>query len=136
MAKLRSSTRRRARAPSFRWGPAEPAEGRRGRPGSETGRAAGGRVLLKAAQAEPAAMVETLRHILAHLAPAAAACAAPTAAKAGTAEDEAAVRAVLQDYMDGTYEGDVEKLKACFHPAVNPPPPPPPLPLCLPQTLP
>ena len=80
-------------------------------------------------------MAETLRHILAHLAPAAA-CAAPTAAKAGTAEDEAAVRAVLQDYMDGTYEGDVEKLKACFHPAVNPPPPPPPLPLCLPQTLP
>ena len=80
-------------------------------------------------------MVETLRHTLAHLAPAAA-WAAPTAAKAGTAEDEAAVRAVLQDYMDGTYEGDVDKLKACFHPAVNPPPPPPPLPLCLPQTLP
>jgi len=77
-------------------------------------------VPLKAAQAEPAAMAETLRHTLAHLAPAAAS-AAPTAAKAGTAEDEAAVRAVLQDYMDGTYEGDVDKLKACFHPAVNPP---------------
>jgi glutaredoxin len=40
----------------------------------------------------------------------------PTAAQPGTAEDEALVKAVLQDYIDGTFEGDVAKLKNCFHP--------------------
>ena len=25
-------------------------------------------------------------------------------------------QAVLQDYIDGTFEGDVEKLRSCFHP--------------------
>ena len=38
------------------------------------------------------------------------------AAMAGTNEDELLVRNVLQDYIDGTFEGDAEKLKACFHP--------------------
>ena len=40
----------------------------------------------------------------------------PTAAQPGTDEDEAKVRAVLQDYIDGTFEGDIVKLKNCFHP--------------------
>jgi hypothetical protein len=29
---------------------------------------------------------------------------------------EEAVRKVIQNYIEGTFEGDVEKLKACFHP--------------------
>lgn len=33
-----------------------------------------------------------------------------------TSENEAAVRKVMEQYMSGTFEGDVEGLKACFHP--------------------
>ena len=31
-------------------------------------------------------------------------------------EDRAAIEAVVQTYLDGLYEGDVEKLAAAFHP--------------------
>ena len=30
--------------------------------------------------------------------------------------EEAAVRMVVQQYIDGTYQGDVKALKDCFHP--------------------
>jgi hypothetical protein len=33
-----------------------------------------------------------------------------------SSEQEAAVRKVIQQYMDGTYKGEVDSLKACFHP--------------------
>ena len=33
-----------------------------------------------------------------------------------TSENEAGVRKVMEQYMSGTFEGDVESLKACFHP--------------------
>ena len=31
-------------------------------------------------------------------------------------DDRAAIEAVVQTYLDGLYEGDVEKLAAAFHP--------------------
>jgi len=33
-----------------------------------------------------------------------------------TNSEEAAVRSVVQQYIDGTYQGDVKALRNCFHP--------------------
>jgi len=34
-------------------------------------------------------------------------------------DDLAAIKAVLQTYFDGMYEGDIEKLRAAFHPTAD-----------------
>ena len=34
-------------------------------------------------------------------------------------EDRTAIEAVVQTYLDGLYEGDVEKLAAAFHPTTR-----------------